>query len=216
MLVSSHHLSQRGTRKEAPKQGRRGEKERAREKEREREQQLPEMKPGQPASRGRKHKSTGGFAYSEVERRTHTTVQEGPAQLSTSEKRGRGTEEEVGPVAAAAAAAFPSSRGSPHHAPAAAIAARTVFRVPVPSLSRRQHTSSSSLQVVLRYACSFTCSCLLVEMLVCAAEVAGPPLGAERPKMEHSLATIHHFLFRRQHLEPVLVFRLVLARQLLI
>lgn len=172
------------------------------------------MKPGQPASRGRKHKSAGGFAYSEVERRTHTTVQ-GPAQLSTSEKRGRGTEEEVGPVAAAAAA-FPSSRGSPHHAPAAAIAARTVFRVPVPSLSRRQHTSSSSLQVVLRYACSFTCSCLLVEMLVCAAEVAGPPLGAERPKMEHSLATIHHFLFRRQHLEPVLVFRLVLARQLLI
>lgn len=215
MLVSSHHLSQRGTRKEAPKQGRRREKSKP-EREREREQeQLPEMKPGQPASRGRKHKSTGGFAYSEVERRTHTTVQEGPAQLSTSEKRGRGTEEEVGPVAAAAAA-FPSSRGSPHHAPAAAIAARTVFRVPVPSLSRRQHTSSSSLQVVLRYACSFTCSCLLVEMLVCAAEVAGPPLGAERPKMEHSLATIHHFLFRRQHLEPVLVFRLVLARQLLI
>lgn len=119
MLVSSHHLSQRGTRKEAPKQGRRREKSKP-EREREREQeQLPEMKPGQPASRGRKHKSAGGFAYSEVERRTHTTVQ-GPAQLSTSEKRGRGTEEEVGPVAAAAAA-FPSSRGSPHHAPAAAL-----------------------------------------------------------------------------------------------
>lgn len=58
-------------------------------------------------------------------------------------------------------------------------------------------------------------SCVFVLLLVCCRSgLPSTQIGGRQ--VEHSLATIHHFLFRRKHPKSILVLSLVLARHLLI
>lgn len=72
MLVSSHHLSQRGTRKGVPKAGQNRREGWPGESERERTVARNEI--GSARVSQSQAQKRGGFAYFKVERRTHTTV----------------------------------------------------------------------------------------------------------------------------------------------